>query len=377
MIRRTPGRHRRVKTSLAAALALCCAASAVRSAPPVDRPGRQPPASSLWLIDTRGVSGCDPATEGGPEYWRCGPDRQWTAAQLKDFLDADDPAVPTVFFLHGNRVGADDAVDLGCEVYAILKAEAESRPLRFVIWSWPSDRVAGRVRRDVQVKAARSDVESNYLADCVRRIDPKVRISLIGYSFGARTIGGALHLLSGPEREGSRAAKPASGRAAVRVVLFAAAMDNTSLLPGCANGSALKSVERALVTCNPADPALRWYRRMDRGRGPDALGFTGPACLSQLGPDAEKLEVLNLSCEVGRRHESQCYLAACSLRSRLGWYAFLDRPEPSPETTARQAVGSATRAQLAPLMRAAVHVAPLSALLAQSAPGRSAVRPQQ
>jgi len=376
-MKRAFGRHSRVKTPVAAAIALLCIASAVRSAQPQDRPSPppQPPNGSLWLIDTRSLSGCDPAAESGPTCWRCGPDRKWIASDLAAFLEAGDPAVPTAFFLHGNGIGPGEAVELGCGVYAILKAEAQSRPFRFVIWSWPSDRIPGRVRRDVQIKAARSEVESYYLADCIRQIQPKVRISLMGYSFGARAIGGTLHLLAGEEFEGRRLPEPAPERAPLRVVFLAAAIDNTSPLPGCSNGSARTMVDRLLVTCNPADPALRWYRRIDRGRGPDALGFTGPACRSLLGPDSEKLELLNLSCEVGRRHEAEGYLAAGSLRARLGWYAFLGRPEPSPATTARLDLSGATPPQVTPLTRAAVHGSPLSALLAQSASGPKPLRP--
>ncbi len=334
-MKRTLGRHLRVNTSLAAAIALWCAASAVRSAPAQDRPSPppQPQKGSLWLIDTRALSGCDPAPEPGPTYWRCGPDRKWTASDLAAFLDADDPAVPTAFFLHGNRVDPGEAVELGCDVYAILKAEAQSRPFRFVIWSWPSERIRGPVRPGVQIKAARSEVESYYLADCIRQIQPKVRISLMGYSFGARAIGGTLNLLAGEEFAGRRLPGPAPQRAPLRAVLVAAAMDNTSLLPDGSSGSVLKSVDRLLVTCNSADRVLRWYPRIERGR-PDALGYTGPAFRSRLGPDSKKLDLLNLSREVGRRHKWECYLAAQSLRTRLAWYAFLAQPELPPTATA-------------------------------------------
>lgn len=386
LMNRTLGTASRVKALLAAAIAIWSAAPAVRSAPPSPQPSPIGTASkaedpqshegSLWLIDTRGLAGCDPAREGAPKYWRCGPGGKWTAANLKAFLDADDPAIPTAVFLHGNRVDPGEAVGLGSNVYAVLKAEAQGRPFRFVIWSWPSERIRGPVRRSVQIKAARSELESYYLADCIRQIQPKVRISLIGHSFGARAVGGALHLLAGEEFAGRRLPGPAPQRAPLRVVLVAAAMDNTSLLPNGSSGLPLKSVDRLLVTCNPADRVLRWYPRMERGR-PHALGYTGPAWLSLLGPDSQKLELLNLSPEVGRRHKWKCYLAACSLRARLGWYAFLDRPEPPSASIARGALSGVTPPPVTPLARAAVHGSPLSALLAHSAPGPGPARPQQ
>jgi hypothetical protein len=151
-------------------------------------------------------------------------------------------------------------------------------------------------------------------------------VSLIGYSFGVRPIVGACHLLAGDEFRGLRLPGRAPKRAALRAVFVAAAADNTALMPGDCGGSVLRSLDRLLVTCNPADPALRWYRRIDRGRGPDALGFTGPAGRSGLGLDSNKLELLNLSYDLGRRHEPKPYLAAASLRARLAYYAFLATP---------------------------------------------------
>ena len=251
------------------------------------------------------------------------------AADAKTFLHGDDPGTPTVFFIHGNWFTPQDAVDTAWDTYQFLLGQAGGRPLRFVIWSWPADRIPGRIRRDVRVKADRSDLESYWLADCIRQIEPQVPVSLMGYSLGVRPIVGALHLLGGGQFCGLRLPGRAPERAALRAVFVAAAMDNTSLTPGDSDGPLLRSVDRLLVTCNPADPVLRWYPRIERGRGPDALGFTGPAWSGAPGPDLKKLEILSLSCEVGRRHGTQRYWSAASLRARLAFYAFLAPPEPA------------------------------------------------
>jgi len=310
---------------LAAAWALVWIAPAAQAAPPAR--------DSLWLISTRQLSGCEPAGQDEPQCWYLGENHQWAAADLKTFLDCDDPYVPTVFFLHGNRFASREAVETGCGVYRFLKQQADSRPFRFVIWSWPSDRIAGSNRLDAQVKAARSELESLYLAQCIRRIHPDVPVSLIGHSFGARAVGGALKLLVGEQFAGNKLPAPEQPRRApLRAVLAAAGMDNTALLPGSGNGLSLAALDRLLVTYNPDDLVLHWYRRMYHGRGPDALGHTGPTCPAQLGADAAKMELLDLSCEVGRRHPWEYYLCSPSLRARLVSYAFLAPSAPGRDT---------------------------------------------
>ena len=137
-----------VTLAVAASTLLGLRASAAETAP-----------HDLWLISTRQAPYSRPV--GGEDrilYWRLSTENQWEAADLESFLAADDPSVPTSVFIHGNRAGAQWAVRMGEGVYRHLQREAGERPLRFVIWSWPADQISG-VRRDVQVKAARSDVK--------------------------------------------------------------------------------------------------------------------------------------------------------------------------------------------------------------------------
>ncbi len=90
----------------------------------------------------------------------------------------------------------------------------------------------------------------------------------------------------------------------MRAVFVAAAVDDTALLAG-----RRRRIDAAVRGTAPGDVQSR--RRgaaalsphLERRRGPEALGFAGPACLGGLGPEGTKLELLNLSCEVGRRHD--------------------------------------------------------------------------
>ena len=285
----------------------------------------------VWLISTRRAPSFCPENPDTAQldYWRMGADRQWIPADQKAFLAGDNPAIPTSFYIHGNRSDEEDAVREGWGFYQVLQSQAPNRPLRYVIWSWPADRIAGRNRYDVQVKACRSDGQSCYLAVLIRQIKPSVPVSLVGYSFGARIITGALHILAGGEVAGQVLPQPdpAAQRTPLRAVLVAAGVDYDWLLPDHYHGLALDRADRVLITVNAADPVLKRYPLMYRRRGPEALGYVGPAGTPQCGQEQGKIELLNVACSVGKTHDWDCYQADPALRSRLARYAFL---EPSP-----------------------------------------------
>jgi len=282
----------------------------------------------IWMISTRRAPWSNPV--GGEDrivYWHLDAEKHWEQTDLEALLATDDPAVPTCVYIHGNRTTRGGAVREGWSVSQKLKREAPDRPLRFVIWAWPADRIRG-IRQDVQVKAYRSDVQAYYLAYLLGRMNPDVRVSLMGYSFGARTITGALHLLAGGRFAGRTLPEGMAPveRTPVRAVLVAAAMSAYWLWPGGANGLALSRADRVLVTRNRYDPVLQYYPRMYGRGGPHALGYTGPARASQLGEQGEKLEILPVERYVGSNHALQSYLQSTPVRSLLAWYAFLEPP---------------------------------------------------
>ncbi len=279
------------------------------------------PSTSIWLIGTRCAPRCgnvDDATHK-IRYWRQDVDRQWLPADGEEFFADSDPSVPTIVFVHGNRADRGTAVGDGWRLYRQIALISAGRPIRLVFWSWPSDRIRGRNRRDVQTKAAYSDTQSYYLADWLGKMPPQVPVSLVGYSFGARVITGALHMAAGGQVAGRRLppreeAPPRS----IRVVLVAAALDADWLLPGRRNGLALSKIDRLLITRNRRDPVLKWYPLMYGRRGPEALGYAPTTC----GVAAEQIELLDLGCAVGRSHDWRDYVHAAPLRYRLEEYVF-------------------------------------------------------
>ena len=292
----------------------------------------------VWLINTRSaphslvpetgnaVPETGNAVPDAPErqigYFRLHDGCDWQRADSEEFFHGTGEPIPTIVFVHGNHADASAAVRDGRLLERRIRQQAAGCPFRFVIWSWPADRVRGGPRRDAQVKACYANAQSHYLAECLDRLEGDVPVTLVGYSFGARVITGALHLLGGGRlagRELCRQDVPQS-QPIRRAVLVAAAADADWLWPGRRHGLALSQVDRILVTKNRRDPVLKWYPLMYGRGGPQAMGYAGPAGCGC----TENIDVLNVTSTVGRNHDWARYAADPGLRCRLGSYCFLE-----------------------------------------------------
>ncbi len=253
--------------------------------------------------------------------------------------------MPTTVFIHGYGTNADWAVRHGNELYGLMKQQACGRPFRLVVWSWPADHV-GRYRPDVQDKICRSDVEAYYLARVLAHLPKGTPLSLEGYSLGCRTASGALELWAGGPVAGRSLAAEVlagwnnTGPRPIRVILMAPAMDADSLEPCCPRGLAPLAVERFLVVVNGCDRALKLYSRIYGRHGPEALGHVGPA-----GSAGGKLEVVDVCCEVGKKHDFDLYQSSSAVYQRLAWYTFLCD---APATAAAKAEKSSLAANNRP-----------------------------
>ena len=279
------------------------------------------------MISTRSL-GCNPAVSlAGFKAWRY-VDGRWAAASAAEFLASDDPAVPTTFFPHGNRIDHCMAFTVGWKVYANLARQAPTaEPLRFVLWSWPSDRIQGGQVQDVRVKAARTNVGGYHMAWFLDQLDPQVRVNLIGYSFGARIVTGSLHLLGGGSiGQYTLTNRQHLDRTPLRAVLQAAALDNDWLLPGRRHGQALSQLDQLLLINNSCDQVLRRYARLYGQRkncGPQALGYTGFAGLGSLSAiDRAKVRQVDACCHVGKQHDWARYAGSPSLNASMAPYVF-------------------------------------------------------
>lgn len=309
------------------------------AAPALARPAVElspPQRVDVWLVNTRCAPECGDLEAGlaAIRCWRLssGCPRQWVPAPWAELASAD-AATMTTIYAHGNRSKTDDAINHAWLIYQRLQCEAIGRPQRLIIWSWAADRAYWRPRPDARVKLAQTDVDSFYLARLLPGVS-KGPVHLIGYSFGARIVCGALELLAGGQVAGhglpreemgtGTSRQPISAEArglgsepvpissrlhGIRLTLVAAAMDADSLAPGGRYGRALTMIDRAVVTRNVCDSALRWYARLCGRHGPQALGRFGPASTAD-----GKLQVVDVSREVGRKHVWANYFRALDSR---------------------------------------------------------------
>lgn len=315
-----------VRAPLGAALlgwaVLACPAAASAAAPcPECGCDAQRPHDQVWLVSTRHLGGCVCARlSGAPcveQYDRCSG---WRRADASQLVAAGGPRTRTLLFVHGNRIDDDSARQEGSDVYrAVTRQLADQRPLRLVIWSWPSDREIFGPRRDARLKQQRTGAEAHYLAQFVDRLHEQELVCLVAYSFGARVCSGALQLLAGGEVGGAALAeRNHPQRRPTRAVLMAAAIDCDWLWPGHRHGLAVSQVESLLLVTNRCDRVLDRYPALAcDGRGAEALGSTGLSPGRLGADDAAKLEQLDVCCQVGRSHQFDRYLALPSLMARI------------------------------------------------------------
>lgn len=271
------------------------------------------PQDQVWIVSSRGLGGR--STEKVAErlqYWR-NINGRWVASDLAEFL-RQPKEMATSIFVTGNYFREYETIEAGWLLYRrMVEQRPGDRPLRFIIWSWPSDPVPGRRLRDAKIKFARMDAGSYHLASFLDQFDRSTPVSLSGGSFGAGIVVGSLELLAGGRLSGFRL--PAGERLPhrARVVLIGGAFDNDWLIAGRKYGRALSQVEQMLVFVNPRDTPLRFYNRLYFRHSPArAIGRTGPAGLVCID-EAEKLYLFNSHPYVGHRHLPRHYFHSPTL----------------------------------------------------------------
>ncbi len=236
--------------------------------------------------------------------------RRWQSSDLNSFL-AFDPTVPTIIFVHGNQITPSDAKDQGLLVYRRIIQHGGNAPrIRFVIFSWPSSKVAGLIA-DAREKAARTEPAGWHLAWLLDQMPAETPTSLIGFSFGGRIINGGLHILAGGSLGGSLllSERAHPSREPMNVVLMAAATHSYWLAEGQHHGLAMTQVNRMLLINNCADRAMVYYDFLTPGiGGPQALGLCGPTRINR--DYAEKIRNRDVSRYVGPEHQLINYMCA-------------------------------------------------------------------
>lgn len=296
------------------------------------------PQDQLWLVSDRGL-GCAVPQADQLHVWRYTAESSWTKSTLDELLAAEDPEAATTIFVHGNRIPWCDSFLGGWSAYRALVRSADERPVRFVIWSWPSSPVRGLIF-DAQLKAGRTNQSGLHLAWFIDRLHPEAPISLWGHSFGARIVTGAMHVLGGGQLSGQQLTdRVHPERAPMNAVLVVAALDNHWLAPGQAHGMALSQAAAMLLINNSCDAVLKRYHLIyGRRCNADAVGYRGPYLGALADEDRGKVRQIDACCYVGKRHLFNLYIGAPSLLASMRATLL---PEPSQPAEAEQPIVAA------------------------------------
>lgn len=207
--------------------------------------------------------------------YACDTDHSGSSGPVDLFANAG--FAETWIFIHGNQISPPMAIERGIKVYRTLRSRSEDRgPIRFVIWSWPSERTTNPLS-DARRKAKRTDVESFLFGSFLAASAQAGPTSILAYSFGARIACGGLHLAGGGTLCGYRLPEHAAPSTPYRVAFLAAAVENDGLLPRGRYNRALAHTDKLLLQNNSNDRVLRFFWVMNKTK-PAALGFTGLCC---------------------------------------------------------------------------------------------------
>lgn len=234
---------------------------------------------------------------------------RWMASHFDRLRESPGADTLTVIYVHGNQITHQDALQRSLRVYRALVCQADhDRPVRFILWSWPSSKVSGPIN-DFRVKALRTRPLGWQLAWGLDQMPTDSPISLIGYSYGARIIGGATHILAGGDLSGlSLPERVHPTRPAMRVAFLAPATHAQWFGQGQFHGLAMYQIDHLWMTVNPRDPAMRFYSWSSTTSDPDAMGFRGPICLDS--ERRSRVTCCNVENSVGRSHDLFDYVGS-------------------------------------------------------------------
>lgn len=251
-------------------------------------------ACEIWEISTRHLPDrfrCINTSDPGFDVHRfaCG---RWLPDSLDRALTNDGKL--TIVYVHGNFMERNNTLQRVRIVDGYLKPRT-TRPYRLILFSWPSQREPHPLR-DVLENAESAECQSLYLAWLLERLGDQSQVSLLGFSFGGRTVTGALHLTSGGSIHGlnhQSVAGPDGIRSSYHVGLVAPAVDRNWLAINGKHNHALDRVEAFHNLYNSHDPVLRRFQWLDRTNRPVAGGFAGFVGLSQYPASQHRSDTLD------------------------------------------------------------------------------------
>ena len=298
-------------------------------------------ANEIWEISTRHLpqSGCRaPLDASNFKVSRWQSDRGWIESSFEQYMasvlgsesgqdeDAASSELHNIIYVHGNWMPADLTRERGLLISRYL-AQRDHSPFRFTIFSWPSTREKHALA-DVRENAIVAEVQGLYLASFLQHMPAERRLGIIGFSYGARAVTGALHALGGGTLCG-RTVTVGSYPQEIRISLMAAAIDRGWLLEGGRHQFASQRIISIVNLYNSNDPVLRRYRLISTSSRATAAGVTGlvlprnwlnlpPAEGTAVAtPNYVRLQQYDCRSQLGRSHDERSYYRECSCTIHL------------------------------------------------------------
>ncbi|MCY2984708.1 MAG: hypothetical protein NTY15_13880 [Planctomycetota bacterium] len=250
---------------------------------------------------------------------------RWERSDVEAALPTYGSGVLTIIYVHGNFMERNNALERVRIIDRYFKEQTD-RPYRLLMLSWPSQREA-KPLRDVLENAESAESQSLYFAWMLQRLRIEPQVSILGFSFGARSVTGGLHLDAGGVIPGFMQPPMPNSDPTLkyRVGLVAPAMDRNWIETNGKHQLAMNHVESMVNLYNSKDPILRRFRFMDRLSRPIAAGFAGfTGVASFVDPRAtaplagqSRIQQYDCGSVIGTTHSEKSYYGECPYFRRV------------------------------------------------------------
>lgn len=147
------------------------------------------PQDEIWVVSSREISTCERVTSSDRFLCKHPVGTAWNRVPLEQLLDVQqqNPEKANIIFIHGNRTSDFWARRRGKLTYQYLIANnpVEMPPVRYIIWSWPSDAVNGPVK-DFWKKINRAKYDGELLGQFIGMLNPAQQLTFLTHSMGAQ-----------------------------------------------------------------------------------------------------------------------------------------------------------------------------------------------
>jgi hypothetical protein len=275
------------------------------------------PQDEIWMIDGRNCH-CNPQDLSLLNIFRL-DGCTWSNQPLDALYKAHDldRSKTTFIYVHGDRTDSFYATFRGMTNYRNVFGEGSERccqGVRFVIWSWKSEKEFHRPSKDYTLKSNRARAVGKSLAPFLSQFSNR-RIVLAGYSLGCQALLIALEDLSnGSCTPVANAAETRQDQ--YRVCLIAPALEPCYVSQHRCPLAGAELVAQTDIFDNSADRALKcakvlgWRVAPGGGTPIQVLAWQGRLPIANI-------TMFDLACSVGKKHSVVTYTAVPIVGVRL------------------------------------------------------------